>query len=223
MITQTKPAVQSTILQRYGLIRSQTEKICLPLQPEDTVVQPIVDVSPPKWHLAHTTWFFETFVLQQFSPDYKVYHPTYNFLFNSYYNSIGSRVIRSQRGTLTRPALDEIYAYREYVDWHLKAFLHEADEALMGKVSPVLELGLQHEQQHQELLVTDIKYILSTNPLLPEYLPVTEKPAALKKLPVKPEYLKVPGGMFQIGYQGSEFCFDNELGVHHVYVADFAI
>src|SRR5690606_24231578 len=142
-----------------------------PLQPEDTVVQPIVDVSPPKWHLAHTTWFFETFILQPHQPDYAVFHPKYNFLFNSYYNSIGSRVLRNQRGTLTRPGLQEVYQYRAYVNEQMQEFLIKISAEKLTEILPVLELGLQHEQQHQELLVTDIKFILSTNPLLPAYLP----------------------------------------------------
>ncbi|HSI90036.1 MAG TPA: DinB family protein, partial [Adhaeribacter sp.] len=176
---------------RFMSIRAQTENICQPLLPEDTVVQPVVDVSPPKWHLAHTTWFFETFILQPHQPGYQVFHPKYNFLFNSYYNSIGSRVLRNQRGTVSRPGLQEVYQYRAYVNEQMAAFLENISEEKLSEISHLLELGLQHEQQHQELLVTDIKYILSTNPLLPAYQPRPEKttvPAAGKM-----EFLPIPG------------------------------
>ncbi|KAA9346034.1 ergothioneine biosynthesis protein EgtB [Adhaeribacter soli] len=210
-----------TLTARFSGIRAQTEDLCRPLLPEDTVVQPIVDVSPPKWHLAHTSWFFETFVLQQYQPGYRVFHPKYNFLFNSYYNSIGSRVLRNQRGTLSRPGLDEIYRYRAYVNEHMQEFLATAPEKNLAEAAPVIELGLQHEQQHQELLVTDIKYILSTNPLLPAYLP--EKPKTVASAPRNPDMLQVKGGVYEIGYKGQGFCFDNELGVHQVYVDDFRI
>ncbi|WP_234462577.1 ergothioneine biosynthesis protein EgtB [Adhaeribacter terrigena] len=206
---------------RFLAVRTQTEEICQPLQPEDTVVQPIIDVSPPKWHLAHTTWFFETFVLEPHLPGYRVFHPKYSFLFNSYYNSIGSRVLRNQRGTVTRPTLQEVYQYRAYVNEHMQEFLSQTSVEKLTEINPVLELGLQHEQQHQELLITDIKFILSTNPLLPAYLP---KPAnKLTSKAVKPVMLRVKGGLHEIGYQGKDFCFDNELGVHTVYVEDFSI
>src|SRR6478735_4067907 len=168
MLLQVETAIPSLIA-RFQTIRAQTEEICAPLMPEDTVVQPIVDVSPPKWHLAHTSWFFETFILLKYQPDYAVFHPKYNFLFNSYYNSIGSRVLRNQRGTLSRPSLDEVYQYRAYVNEQMQEFLQTAPENVLAELAPIIELGLQHEQQHQELLVTDIKYILSTNPLLPAY------------------------------------------------------
>ena len=210
-----------TLTARFQAVRAQTEAICQPLQPEDTVVQPIVDVSPPKWHLAHTTWFFETFLLQPHQPGYQVFHPKYNYLFNSYYNSIGSRVLRNQRGTVTRPTLQEVYKYRAYVNEQMQQFLSQASTEKLTEIAPVFELGLQHEQQHQELLLTDIKYILSTNPLLPVYLPKSAK--TLSSEAIKPEMLPVKGGLHEIGYQGNGFCFDNELGEHQVYVADFKI
>lgn len=220
MLLQVETAVSSQ-LARFQTIRKQTEEICAPLMPEDTVVQPIVDVSPPKWHLAHTSWFFETFILQKYQPGYAVFHPKYNFLFNSYYNSIGSRVMRNQRGTLSRPSLDEVYQYRAYINEQMQEFLNTASETILAEIKPLVELGLQHEQQHQELLVTDIKYILSTNPLLPAY---NSKPTkTVFSAPPKPEMLSVKGGLYEIGYQGQDFCFDNELGVHQVYVADFKI
>lgn len=205
---------------RLQKIRNQTEAICKPLEPEDTVVQPMVDVSPPKWHMAHTTWFFEEFVLKTYLPSYKVYHPSYSYLFNSYYNSVGNRVQRSERSTLTRPPLRDIYTYRSHVNEHLADLLENPDERILSEMLPILELGLQHEQQHQELLLTDIKYILSTNPLLPVY---TSIPAPERSEVVASTYLEVPGGIYQIGYQGKDFCFDNELGVHEVLIHDFQV
>ncbi len=212
-----------TLANRYREVRARTEKICAPLQPEDTVVQPMVDVSPPKWHLAHTSWFFETFVLQPLDPEYQVFHPKYSFLFNSYYNAVGSRVLRSERSTLTRPALAEIYAYRQYVDEALLSLLSQKREDLTEETLHILELGLQHEQQHQELLLTDIKYILSTNPLLPAFQnKVASEPVSSRDLPPI-QFLEVPGGLYPIGYSGEGFHFDNEKGVHQVYVENYRI
>jgi ergothioneine biosynthesis protein EgtB len=216
-VETASPALATRFLQ----VRAQTEKICRPLLPEDSVVQPVIDVSPPKWHLAHTSWFFETFILQKYQPNYQVFHEKYNFLFNSYYNSIGSRVLRNQRGTISRPGLDEVYQYRAYINEQIQEFLETAPDEILAEVMPVFELGLQHEQQHQELLVTDIKYILSTNPLLPAYQITPEK--TIEKTAQKVQMLEVPGGFYEIGYKGSDFCFDNELGVHKVYVDDFKI
>ena len=215
----TLPTQQAVL--RFEQIRAQTETICASLEPEDTVVQPMVDVSPPKWHMGHTTWFFEQFVLQPYLKGYTPFHPNYSFLFNSYYNSVGNRVQRAERSTLTRPPLREVYAYRKYVNEHISQLLATADEANMSELQPVLELGLQHEQQHQELLITDIKYILSTNPLLPAYqekkVPTVSAPSG------EMTYLEVPGGVYQIGYNGDGFCFDNEMAVHQVLLRDFKI
>lgn len=214
---------RKTTVEHYTRIRRQTEEICRPLLPEDTVVQPMVDVSPPKWHLAHTTWFFETFVLKPYLKGYSLFHDRYGYLFNSYYNSIGSRVLRAARGTLTRPALAEVYDYRRHVDTHMCLLLQQED-ALAPELWQALELGLQHEQQHQELLLTDIKYILSTNPLAPAFLPataylITDLPATAGKL----NFLDVPGGIYTIGYSGTGFCFDNEQAPHQVLLQDFKI
>ncbi|MDX5420975.1 MAG: ergothioneine biosynthesis protein EgtB [Hymenobacteraceae bacterium] len=219
-ISTTTPKL--AIQQQYEQTRAQTVNICKPLEPEDTVVQPVVDVSPPKWHMAHTTWFFETFVLKPHLPGYRLFHPRYGYLFNSYYNSVGSRVQRDQRSTLTRPPLREIYAYRKHVDAHMEQLLQQADDEKLQELLPVLQLGLQHEQQHQELLVTDIKYILSTNPLLPSYQPA-QKQQERQGAVVAASFLEVPGGKYTIGYQGDGFCFDNELGVHEVQLEDFGI
>lgn len=211
----------STLQRRINEVRNRTELICKPLEPEDTVVQPIIDVSPPKWHMAHTTWFFEEFVLKTFFPNYKVFHPNYSYLFNSYYNSVGNRVQRNERSTLTRPPLRDVYSYRRHVNEHLQKLLDAPNEATLSQLLPVIELGLQHEQQHQELLLTDIKYILSTNPLLPAY--TTAAPPQTIAAPVPATYLDVPGGVYRIGYQGNGFSFDNELGVHDVLLQDYQV
>ncbi|WP_242928977.1 ergothioneine biosynthesis protein EgtB [Pontibacter vulgaris] len=213
--------INATFLQRFEKIRNQTEYICAPLEPEDTVVQPMIDVSPPKWHMAHTTWFFEEFVLKPYLTGYKVFHPDYSFLFNSYYNSVGNRVQRAQRSTLTRPPLRDIYTYRQHVNEHIQKLLQSINEAQASEILPVLELGLQHEQQHQELLITDIKYILSTNPLLPKYKQAKLSETSATTVPA--EFLEVPGGIYTIGYKGEDFCFDNELGVHQVLLPDFTV
>ena len=225
----------SSLQSRFEAVRQQSVALCEPLLPEDTVVQPMLDVSPPKWHLAHTTWFWETFLLREYLPGYVVFHPDYAFLFNSYYNSLGSRVNRADRGTLSRPPLRDVYAYRTAVDARMQDLLAQAD-TLPPAFWEVFELGLQHEQQHQELLATDIKYILSTSPLAPAYL--SEKltaggPSAQNDdssfstfnspLPPQAAWLPVPGGRYRIGFEGEGFCFDNEQAPHDTYVADFEL
>ncbi len=154
------------LLNNYRAVRAASEAICRPLQKEDYVVQPIVDVSPPKWHLGHITWFWETFILIPHRPGYRPCNPDYNYVFNSYYETIGARVVRTDRGNLSRPSVDEVYAYRRYVDERMA-------ELITADPNPALEqliiLGLNHEQQHQELLYSDIKYILGHNPLFPAW------------------------------------------------------
>ncbi|SFP72773.1 ergothioneine biosynthesis protein EgtB [Hymenobacter arizonensis] len=220
------PALTQSWLSRYQAVRSQSQALCAPLLPEDTVVQPMLDVSPPKWHLAHTTWFWETFLLNEYAPGYQVFHPDYAYLFNSYYNSLGSRVNRADRGTLSRPPLADVLAYRAHVDAALSALLTEPED-LPATFFELLELGLQHEQQHQELLATDIKYILSTSPLAPVYTPLNKKSAAghensARAIPPA-TFLQVPGGIHRIGFQEEGFCFDNELAAHEVLLAPFEL
>lgn len=207
-----------TLSEEYMQIRKQSEYICEPLETEDYVVQPVVDVSPPKWHLGHTTWFFETFILSPFYEDYQVYNQDYNYVFNSYYETIGSRVIRTDRGNLSRPSVGEIYAYRKYVDQAMTGFLKTP---LTDEVKELLFLGFNHEQQHQELLLTDIKYILGNNPLFPAYRGA--ETAIDGSNMVKPEMIAVEEGIYEVGYAGTGFCFDNELGRHKVYLQSFNI
>jgi ergothioneine biosynthesis protein EgtB len=202
----------------FNTVRKRSMHICAPLKTEDYVVQPVVDVSPPKWHLGHTTWFFETFLLKPHFPGYKEFDPNYNFVFNSYYETVGARVIRTDRGNLSRPAVEDVIRYREHVDKAMQSFL---DTTLTDEVRTLVVLGLNHEEQHQELLYTDIKYILGHNPLMPAYsdtavtsytAPPTDKP-----------FLQMPAGLYEIGYQGEGFCFDNELSRHTVYLQDYQI
>ena len=209
----------NTLLNDYLKVRALTNELCEPLQPEDFVVQPVVDVSPPKWHLAHTTWFFENFVLKPNMADYKVFDKDYHFLFNSYYETEGERWIRSERGALSRPWVNEIMAYRSYVDEHMKHFL-SAEEEVDDEVIDVLKIGLHHEQQHQELLVYDLKHILGINPLFPVYKSFQVE----KHQPNLAEnFLEVEEGVYTVGYQGNDFHFDNEKGVHKVFLHRYRI
>jgi ergothioneine biosynthesis protein EgtB len=209
----------SNLVEDYKTIRQKTEEICSPLEKEDYVVQPIADVSPPKWHLGHTTWFFETFILKQYLDGYKEFNSQYNFVFHSYYETVGARVIRTDRGNLSRPSVDDVYAYRKYVDGFMVIFLNSMK--LSDSLVELIILGFNHEQQHQELLFTDLKYILGHNPLFPAY---TTSKADNKEGEVRTkEYLKIEEGVYEIGFQGSGFCFDNELGRHKVYIQDFEI
>ncbi|WP_419870394.1 ergothioneine biosynthesis protein EgtB [Chryseobacterium sp. CT-SW4] len=214
----TPEITPKNITKKYSTIRKHTIEICSPLEIEDYVVQPIVDVSPPKWHLGHTTWFFETFILLPNFPGYKAFDSQYNFVFNSYYETIGARVIRTDRGNLSRPSVSDIYKYRKYVDEHMQTFLES--EYMTESIEPLLELGLNHEQQHQELLMTDIKYILGHNPLFPSYTKeIKTKNPKEKNI----EMIRCAEGIYEIGFEGDSFCFDNERERHKVYLRDFEI
>jgi ergothioneine biosynthesis protein EgtB len=206
------------MLETFKTIRNQTVELCKPLEIEDYVVQPSVDVSPPKWHLAHTTWFFEEFVLKSYSPNYKPFHPQYNFLFNSYYESMGDRVLRVDRGNMSRPSVGDILEYREYVDQHMLELIPTLPENLYSLV----EIGFQHEQQHQELLLTDIKFILGHNPLFPVYKQGLKEYTG-KTLKSQTSFIGISEGIYTIGYQNEGFCFDNEKGVHKVFLQGFEI
>lgn len=205
------------LLNKYLEVRALTENICLPLKPEDYVVQPVIDVSPPKWHLGHTSWFFETFLLKPHLKGYKEFDPNYNFVFNSYYEAVGNRVVRTDRGNLSRPSVQDIYLYRKHTDEHMINLLQ--DEELSSSLENLLLLGLNHEQQHQELLLTDIKYILGHNPLFPAYQESDPGWSALQN----DEFMKIPEGIYEIGFEGNGFCFDNELGRHKVFLHAFEI
>lgn len=206
------------ILARYVAVRAHSENICVSLELEDYVVQPIADVSPPKWHLGHTTWFFETFILKDYLANYQEYDSGYNYVFNSYYESVGTRILRTDRGNLSRPSVSQVYLYRKYVDDHMAILLKLNKES--QTFFDLIELGLQHEQQHQELLATDIKYILGHNPLFPCY---TDKNLNTIQREEPRHFISISKGIYEIGHKGGGFCFDNELGRHKVYLDEFEI
>jgi ergothioneine biosynthesis protein EgtB len=203
--------------EKYTEVRKYTEDICKPLQVEDYVVQPVVDVSPPKWHIGHVTWFFETFVLKPNMKDYKEFDPNYNYVFNSYYENAGARVIRTDRGNLSRPTVEDIYHYRKHVDEAMKDFLQNP---VSKEVEELLVIGFNHEQQHQELLMTDIKYILGNNPLFPAYKKQIDSKPTNK---ADSDFVKIEEGIYEIGFDGDGFCFDNELNRHRVFLNNFSI
>ena len=203
----------------FSSTRTRTEKICAPLKTEDYVVQPIIDVSPPKWHLGHSTWFFEEFVLKRYVSDYRSFNEQYAYVFNSYYESAGDKVYRSDRGNLSRPTVQEVYLYRRHVTEAVLDSLKK--EAISEEAKDVILLGCHHEKQHQELLLTDIKYILGNNPLHPVYDKDFEEDP---KQDFQQEWLSFEEGVYEVGHnKPEEFCYDNEQGRHKVYLQDFNI
>lgn len=202
----------------YSEVRLRTGELCQPLETEDYIPQPSIDASPPKWNIAHTTWFFEEMILKKLAPKYLVFNENFGFLFNSYYNSIGTRTARDNRGDISRPTVKEVFEYRKYVDEKMLEFL---SRVLSNEAIELTILGLNHEQQHQELFLTDLKYTFSVNPLFPVYhedFAIEEKGATVSN-----EWVKVAGGIHEIGFAGEGFHFDNELGRHKVYLEDFSI
>ena len=200
-------------------VRQMTEDLCRPLQTEDYVVQTMADVSPPKWHIGHTTWFFEQVVLEQYEPNFRRHNDKFYFVFNSYYESFGERVLRVNRGTLSRPTVDEVMKYRTAITERVVKLINEIDESKLPEVRKLIILGMNHEQQHQELLVTDIKHILASNPLLPAYV---DRPAAPLETPLaRSGYLSFEGGVHEIGAQEGGFAYDNEFPRHREYLKDF--
>ncbi|MGJ8735774.1 ergothioneine biosynthesis protein EgtB [Zobellia laminariae] len=197
--------------------RKHTENICEPLEIEDYVVQPIIDVSPPKWHLGHTTWFFEEFILKPHFKGYMIFDEDFSFVFNSYYETVGKRVVRSDRGNLSRPSVERVYAYRTHVTQAIKNLFSTTQSQ---ELYDLLEIGIHHEKQHQELLLTDIKFILGNNPLLPIYSDsFTEHPIETESQ----EWISMDEGIYEIGHNSDAFCYDNELGRHKVYLHPFKI
>ena len=227
--THSQPIGESDLARQYSSVRAYTEKLCEPLEIEDYIPQPIVDVSPPKWNIAHTTWFFEEMILKKFVPGYEVFDPQFGFLFNSYYNSIGERTARDHRGDLSRPTVKRVFEYRKHVDEHMKQLLSESSvvktdgtSELHGKeLKELVILGLNHEQQHQELFVTDLKYTFSLNPLFPVYH--DDFVLVDKKETASGGFVQMDGGEYQIGFEGDGFCFDNELARHTVRLDPFEI
>jgi ergothioneine biosynthesis protein EgtB len=217
-MTMSGPAAPSDLLEEYLRIRATTERLASVLSAEDQTVQTMPDVSPTKWHRAHVTWFFETFVLGEYAQAYQAFDDAYAYIFNSYYEAMGARHPRPERGLLSRPGIDEIARYRAYVDGQMDALLLDADQP--GLVD-LITLGLHHEQQHQELLLMDIKHVLSRNPLHPAYLPATMPRA--DGHPPKAGWLEHDGGPVEIGHRGVGFGFDNEYPVHTVHLTPFGL
>ena len=201
---------------RYSAVRAFTEQLAAPLSAEDQCVQSMPDASPAKWHRAHTTWFFEQFILTAHQPGYRVFDADFCYLFNSYYEAVGPRHPRPDRGLLTRPSTDSVTAYRAHVDAAMLRLLEALPEAAAGLV----ELGLQHEQQHQELLQTDILHAFAQNPLMPAALPDWREPAAASR---SGGFIDCEGGLARIGHPGGSFCFDNETPMHDVYLQPYSI
>lgn len=205
----------------YTTVRQQTERLCQPLATEDYVIQSIEDVSPPKWHLAHSSWFFETFILSQHLKGYKPFHDSFHHLFNSYYQGIGNPYPRAKRGLLSRPTVDEIYAYRQHIDDCMQNLLSEIAETEFETINTLLTLGLHHEQQHQELLLMDVKHNFSFDPNFPLYQ--TQLQDISSALASKLTFIDVEAGVVEIGHRGKNFCFDNELPNHKKLLIPYAI
>jgi ergothioneine biosynthesis protein EgtB len=205
--------------QTYRAVRTETERRAAPLSPEDQSVQSMADASPAKWHRAHTTWFFEQFLLKPHAKDYREFDERFGFLFNSYYIAAGPRYARPERGLITRPNVEEVTAYRAHVDHAVLALLQCADAAALTTIVPLLEVGLHHEQQHQELLWTDILHAFAQNPTHPAYDPAWQPPV--------PEgadgYARIASGIRSIGFEGDGFCFDNEQPAHQVLLREALI
>ena len=219
-MTIVHAASRTNQLARYLEIRRTTEQLCRPLAIEDHVLQAMPDVSPTKWHLAHVSWFFETFLLTPHLPGYEPLDRAYTFLFNSYYNGVGPQFSRPARGHLSRPTVADVFAYRAWVDRGMERLLAAMDIERAGAVAALVELGLNHEQQHQELILTDIKYNLAVNPLHPAYH-ATAVPRGTATAPL--DWRELRGGLVPIGYDGAGFAFDNEGPRHTVYLRPFRL
>src|SRR6185369_6365706 len=209
------------LVEFYLSVRNYTERLCEPLEIEDYIPQPVVDVSPPKWNIAHTTWFFEEMILKNFVPDYKVFDPDFGFLFNSYYNSVGERTARDHRGDLSRPTVKRVFEFRKYIDEKMAELLSGHTAAPNPQLDDLVILGLNHEQQHQELFLTDLKYTFGVNPLFPVYRE-GYAPEEMAEHDGQ-SLIGVEGGTYEIGHAGEGFCFDNELERHKVNLNDFEI
>jgi ergothioneine biosynthesis protein EgtB len=207
-------------IERFLRLRHATEALAASLSPEDQTIQSMPDVSPTKWHLAHTTWFFENFLLVPHQSGYRAFRPEFGFLFNSYYEALGPRHARAQRGLLSRPGVGEIGAYRDAVTDSVLKLIEAAGMRAWASIAPLLELGIHHEQQHQELILMDIKHVFSVNPLAPVYLPQADRP------PFRPgalEWAEFAGGLVEIGHAGLGFAFDNESPRHRVWLEPFRL
>ncbi|MGB5644178.1 MAG: ergothioneine biosynthesis protein EgtB [Gammaproteobacteria bacterium] len=204
----------------YERIRKESELICAPLETEDYCIQTMPDVSPAKWHLAHTSWFFETFILLPFLKNYHCYRPAYDYLFNSYYLTHGQPFYRPIRGLLSRPTVAEIYQYRAAVDEAMVNLITNTEEQYWPEIKALIVLGLNHEQQHQELMLTDLKHIFAQNPLRPRYRDLVSSP---EQTVADLKWITVDKGVYDIGHNGTGFGYDNEFPLHDVLLQGFAL
>jgi ergothioneine biosynthesis protein EgtB len=218
-LTEPKVTPAERLVRAFHTVRDETERRAARLSPEDQLVQSMADASPAKWHRAHTTWFFEQFLLVPHVEGYQPFHPDYGFLFNSYYVSAGPRHTRHNRGVITRPSVEEISAYRAHVDAAMTSALQSAEDRLLATLEPLIEIGLNHEQQHQELMLTDILHAFSFNPTAPAYDPDWSWPAST----TSGGYLHLPEGIHTVGHASDEFCFDNERPSHRALVGPVSI
>ncbi len=219
-ILDAHPRDRDQILEHFNWVRGETERLAAPLSPEDQVVQSMPDASPTKWHRAHMTWFFETMILSSFAAGYEPIDPHFTFLFNSYYDAVGARHPRPERGLLTRPSADEIAAYRAHVDAGMRAFIVDADADTWTQAAPLIVLGLHHEQQHQELILMDILHAFSFNSVAPAYQ--AYRAATARKAPDL-RWFDHDGGLVEIGHAGPTFAFDNEGPRHKVHLQPFRL
>ena len=225
-MTLSRPITQAAgaLRDRFREVRAASLALAAPLSAEDQCIQSMPDASPTKWHLAHTTWFFETVLLQPHAAGYRPFDTRFHYLFNSYYEALGPRHPRPQRGLLTRPSVDEVRAYRSHVDEAVLTLLDsDIGDQDWAAIEPIVTLGLHHEQQHQELLLTDILHALSCNPLLPAYKPAAGPALRLAAVPPAMRWLPQPGGMVQVGHEGQGFAFDNETPRHAALLQPYAI
>jgi len=223
---QESPAsalARPTLAARFKAIRALTEELAAPLSPEDQMVQSCAEASPVKWHRAHTTWFFETFLLQPHLKNYKCFDPAFRYLFNSYYNRVGEKPERNTRSFISRPSAQEVAGYRKHVNENMSQLLSSSD--VSAELANLVELGLNHEQQHQELIVTDIKHALWSNPLRPQYRAANSKSrSANESVPLVPlHWIPFDGGICEIGHSGEGFCFDNELPRHKFFLQPYML
>ncbi|MGB7998515.1 MAG: DinB family protein, partial [Anaerobacillus sp.] len=213
--------LRETLIHSFESIRTMTNTLVKPLETEDFTIQSIPDVSPPKWHMAHTTWFFETFILKEYKDNYRSFHEEFNYLFNSYYESVGRYFPRGSRGLLSRPSIVKVRQYRKDIDEEMTMLIQELDKSKLFEVADLIKIGLNHEQQHQELLMTDIKYNFSINPLNPVYRQ-SERSDSAKATPL--EWVSFEGGLVETGISEDEgFSFDNERPVHKVWLDPFKL
>lgn len=211
---------RTALAHRYAAVRAQSLRLIDGLEPEDMVIQSMPDVSPTKWHLAHTSWFFETFLLENHNKTYRHFDQTYRYLFNSYYEAVGPRHPRIARGMLSRPTVRDVRRYRAHVDQHMRSLIETADDATLAKIAPLIVLGLNHEQQHQELIVTDIKHVLAGQHEMPA---IRHAPKPSPSGVAAMDFIAFDGGLIEIGYEGNSFAFDNESPRHKTYVAPFRL